>query len=159
MAAPGTFVARLTATSLSSSTTLPVIQLTLNANRTYEIYRVEISNESSTTSGDAAYEIVASSAVAPGTLTAGNASIVALNYTDTIQATVQGSGFSGSLTGTQTVLKRQGFNILSSALYLPVPEERFVMQGNATNYKYLWVRLPVLPASTTMTVEVVGRET
>jgi hypothetical protein len=30
MAAPGTFVARLVATSLSSSTTLPVIQLTLN---------------------------------------------------------------------------------------------------------------------------------
>lgn len=157
MAAPGTLVARLNVASPTASATLPALQLTLNANRTYHLLRVEITQETSTTSGAGAIEVVTSSAVAPGTLATVGGVLTALNYTDTLQATLQTSGFSGALTGTQVVVFRKAYNILSGYLYLPIPEERLIIQGNGTNTKFLWLRLPVAPAAT-YNVELVAQE-
>lgn len=145
------FVARLPATSLSSSTTLPVLQLAAATGKPLEIVRLEISQEGSTTSANAAVEMIYSTATAPGTLTAGNSVVAKNNPSSGAQGfTLTGSGFSGSLTGTQNVLKRQGWNVLNGYLYLPVPEERFEVPGGG----FLWIRLPVLPASTTVDLEI-----
>lgn len=151
MALGTTYEARLNAASPAASTTLPLCQLSAGASNGLIIHRIEITNESSTTSGAMALEFVRSTATAPGTLTTTafptNAATgyEALNDRDAnAAATFQTAGFSGALTGTQYTLHRAGANILNGYLYLPVPEERYQIPAGG----FFWVRLPTAPAAT-----------
>lgn len=145
------FRIRLPATSLSSSTTLPVLVAAAAAGKPLEVTAIRITNESSTTSGNAAIELINSTTNGPGTPATGNALVSKMSPSSGAAGlTPYGSGFTGAPTGTQNILYREGFNILNGHFYIPVPEERFEIPGG----NYLWVRLPILPASTTMTIEV-----
>lgn len=157
MAAPSTYIARVNIANPTASATLPAIQIAAPAAKPLEILRVEINQETSTTSGVTAVELVTSTATAPGSLgTTGLVGPNNLNPSDnaTGSSTVTSSGFSGALTGTQKVYEHMGFNVLNGALYLPVPEERLRVAGGA----FFWVRLPVTAPSATYNISVTYTE-
>jgi hypothetical protein len=148
VALSGTYIARLNVASPTASATLPALQLTLSANRSYTIQRIEINQETVTATGVSAIELVTSTAVAPGTLATVGGVITFKNSRDTALTapTLQTSGFAGGLTGTQVTKWRQGFNVLSGYLYSPTPQEQEVIDGTDTGF--LWLRLPIAAAAT-----------
>lgn len=130
--------------SPTASSTSPHLQILAGASPFY-VLRIEIDQETSTTSAVMAVEFVRSTLTAAGTLTSTGVVTTALNARDPAsRVIVTNAGFSGVGTGTQTVLERHGFNVLSGYQSPPTPQEYFEFDQATA----LWIRFPLVAAVT-----------
>lgn len=145
MAIDTSFSVRSQFANPAASSTTPHFQILAGVSP-FQVMRIRISQETSTTSGMVAVEFVRSTATAAGTLTSTGVVTAALNSRDpAARLTATNGGFSGVGAGTQTVLERIGFNILTSPLeFAPTPQE-WPEFDQATA---LWIRFPVVVAAT-----------
>jgi hypothetical protein len=116
--------------SATVSTAITVLQIKASATRPFVILRAWASQGSSTTSAQAAIELVRKSGAA--TVTAAiTADIVLLDTNDAatgVQLGTAATGYTATVEGTDgDVLIEEGFNVLNGWLYVPVPEERILV--------------------------------
>ena len=118
----GIYSVMLEGVSISGADTL--LEVVASADQSVELLRIEVAQDSSTTSTMQEIAIQTFSATGTGTAetpTKHNPSSAAAGSTAKSAITVEGAG--------AAVIYRSAFNILNGWLYLPVPEERFVFNG------------------------------
>ena len=131
------YVARNSAIHAAAIT---ILQLTAPAATSFDVVRAWVTQSASTTSAQAVVQLNRKSAAA--TVTA--LTPVRLNTGDPVSVVT--AGHTATAEGTDTdILIREGFNVLSGWLYLPVPEERITVRPGET----LALKFPTAPASHT----------
>jgi hypothetical protein len=149
----GLYVVNMTRVSVSAAITL--IQLQAGATNRLEIVEARVSQSNSTTSTMQPVQIMRKSAA--GTVT--SFTPLLLSTGDAVSTAVGGAAATGtnaSAEGTDTdILVQDVFNILNGWLYLPVPEQRPVVDGAGI----IGLKLPVAPGSAlTITASITFKE-
>lgn len=141
----GVYIARLDATVVSTARTL--VQINLPATRTAEIIRMWVTQTLSEISTQEEIQVLVVTTAGTGTsFTPVLIRGAATSATATNNHTAEGTA--------STVYIREGFNILSGWLYLPVPEERIQIAPSGR----LALRFPVAPASATWSAGIIWGE-
>jgi len=139
---------------VTTSTAITVIQILAGTAAPIEVLRAWTNQSDSATSAETGIQLIRKSAAA--TVTAFTPLLVVPGQSAAAAVGgVAATGITATAEGTNTdILVDEGFNVLNGWLYLPVPEERIVMDGAGI----LGLLFPVAPASALYESGIIFRE-
>lgn len=148
----------LTNNGVSISTAITVLQLQAGTAGPIELLRVSLTQSSSATSAQIRARVLRKSAGATVTTAVAGTHLQKLNPvnpTSNANLGTSNTGITASAEGTDSdILAEIGFNVLNGMLWLPVPEERFIVpQGGIIALKF-----PDAPPSATWNAQIYFRE-
>jgi hypothetical protein len=134
---------------VSTSTAITLNQVLAPAASAVEFTRAQVSQDNVTTTGQTRAQLNRNSTACTVTSATPAATGNGMQASKCVGGT-SATGITASAEGTITATPwTEGFNVVNGVLYLPVPEDRFLLVGSAAGFAAL--KLAVAPAAVTMT--------